>query len=443
MILHQALTVEQRSRSQFNLHLFSFINGFSYMCTGETVVILLALRLHFSDAVSATLGAMLYVGFLLLPLGKTVAARVGGAKCQGNFWVARNLAALAIASSALWSYLGLRTLALIFLLGGSFLFYGFRAAGVVMSQPLAGEITNDSERPKFLAINSALFWVGCFFTLIVVSIVLYQFDSTLSLVIIISIGFILGLFASTFLRKVDETTVISESASKPILKDMLAALRDRSLQRLLFANFAFSVSIILVGPVSILMIKKGYGVSDAGALIYTLAQFGMSALAPLCLVRISNTKGPRKTLISAYLSLLAIPLFWLLCPTHASPTIIIPIFLLTFLASGYGRVVGENSVNHYFLQTVDPPKRVAASMMMSMVSSVFSGLFGICITSFLLNGLARGIEQPVPGDEMIHLYQHYFAIAFFILLMGLWLVLRVIPLPVEKRALKKPIWHRF
>lgn len=105
----------------------------------------LAVKLKCPDYIVAVLGAMIYFGFILLPLGKTATAKVGGAKSQTAFWVARNVAALIVASSAIWHHFGMGGVAISMIVLGSFLFYGFRAAGVVMSQPLIGDITTEEE----------------------------------------------------------------------------------------------------------------------------------------------------------------------------------------------------------------------------------------------------------------------------------------------------------
>ena len=215
MILEHELTPEQRLRSQRNINAFNAINGFSYMCVGETIMILLALKLGFSDVVTAVLGGMIFFGFLLLPLGKVVSARIGGARGQAVFWVVRNVAALVVASAALWHRLGFASLALACLVGGSFLFYGFRAAGVVMSQPLLGDISTEDERPRFIAINGALFYAACFVSLVAISVVLKFTESLLAIALIIVAGSALGITSSTFLRRVDETSAFRESARRP------------------------------------------------------------------------------------------------------------------------------------------------------------------------------------------------------------------------------------
>ena len=96
MIFNRPLTFEEKKSSRHNYSLYNIVNGASYMCLGETVLILLAVQLKCSDTVVAILGSMQYVGFLLLPLGKIMTARTGAAGSQAQFWVYRNLAVLIV-----------------------------------------------------------------------------------------------------------------------------------------------------------------------------------------------------------------------------------------------------------------------------------------------------------------------------------------------------------
>ena len=111
MICNVPLTPEQKQRSQFNYCCYCGINGISYMCLGETVMVLLAVRLALPDWAVAAISAMLFFGFALLPLGKWMTARVGAARSQADFWVARNIVAVGVAMSVPWSLLGWRWLA--------------------------------------------------------------------------------------------------------------------------------------------------------------------------------------------------------------------------------------------------------------------------------------------------------------------------------------------
>ena len=120
MIFKNTVPPERRRSSQRNYNIYNSINGLSYMCLGEAVIILLAVRIGSPDYVIAAIGAMIYIGFLLLPLGKIVAMRIGAAQSQAFFWVMRNSAALLVAVAAGVSTLGFPNLAAGCLLTGRF-----------------------------------------------------------------------------------------------------------------------------------------------------------------------------------------------------------------------------------------------------------------------------------------------------------------------------------
>lgn len=312
MICKGPLTPAQLASSQHNYHIFSLINGLSYMCLGETVLILLAVRLGCPDYIVSTLGAMIYFGFLLLPLGKVVTARAGAAKSQSIFWVARNAAALLVALAAVVSISGMPRTATALLLAGAFFFYGFRAAGVVMSQPLVGNITNEKDRAKVIGVNAGFFYLSCLAALVTISILLKLCDSLAMLTGIVVAGALLGFTASRFINRICETEAIRDSARKPIAGEFRLLFHDKSLLRLLASGFAVNLAVIMLIPISMLALKRGCGVSDTEALLFALAQFGASAGASFLSGRISNTIGPRRTLLYSYLLLLGAGVLWVI-----------------------------------------------------------------------------------------------------------------------------------
>ena len=241
MICKGPLTPAQLASSQHNYHIFSLINGLSYMCLGETVLILLAVRLGCPDYIVSTLGAMIYFGFLLLPLGKVVTARAGAAKSQSIFWVARNAAALLVALAAVVSISGMPRTATALLLAGAFFFYGFRAAGVVMSQPLVGNITSEKDRAKVIGVNAGFFYLSCLAALVTISILLKLCDSLAMLTGIVVAGALLGFTASRFINRICETEAIRDSARKPIAGEFRLLFHDKSLLRLLASGFAVNL----------------------------------------------------------------------------------------------------------------------------------------------------------------------------------------------------------
>lgn len=440
MILDHPLTKEQRQASQRNINYFNAINGLSYMCLGETIMILLAVKLKSPDYVVAILGGMLYFGFLLLPLGKVATAHIGGARSQAAFWVARNLAALIVASSSVWHHFGFHGLAAGMMVFGSFMFYGFRAAGVVMSQPLIGDITLEDERARVIATNGGVFYAACFLSLIIISTVMRYNESIGMLTAIILVGAVLGIASSRFINRVDETEAIRASARRPIVSALRESLRSVALRRLLLCGFANNLAIIMVLPISVLIIKKGYGVSDTGTLLYSLVQFAASAAMSFAVGRIGQKIGPRKTLIYAYAVMIMLAVAWTLVPDPAN-RLVVPLCFCLFMLAGACRISIDNSVVHYFLQTVEAEHRVASSILLSMTTGVGAGVVGMAVSGVLLYFLQDRADVTGGGAGMLSVYRLYFAITVAILLPGLIGVTRLEPLPLEKRRIRRSWWH--
>lgn len=429
MIYSAPLTAAQQRKSQHNYNLFSAINGLSYMCLGETVLILLAVQLETPDYFVSTLGAMLYFGFLLLPLGKVFTARVGAAQTQTVCWVLRNIAALLVGLCPLLYVAGLRHLSWGVLLFGAFMFYGFRAAGVVMSQPLIGDFTDDKSRAKVLAVSVGLFYASCFIALISISILLKMTSSIWMLSAIIVLGALLGFTASNFIRKIDETENIRLSARKPLGNALISALHDSVLKRQIAAGFSINLAVIMLIPISMLALKRGFQVSDNDALIYALVQCAACALMSVITGKISEKIGPRKVMLYSYILMLSLGPLWLLAPTGLS----FLYMMLPFLIAGGTLVSANNATAHYFLQTVETEKRVAASIFISVVTGAGAGVFGMLIAGLLLRFLTDG----VPAEQLLPRYRWYFLLATLFLLPGVKLITRLSPLPMEKRKIKK------
>lgn len=425
MICKEPLSASQLASSQRNFYLSSLINGLSYMCLGETVLILFAVRLGCPDYIVSALGAMLYLGFILLPLGKGATARVGAAKSYAFFWVARNVAALLVAFAAIVSFMGMATLSTILLLIGAFFFYGFRAAGIAMSQPLVGNITTKETRPRVIGINFGIFYGASLISLVTISLLLKLQDSLTMLTGIVVVGALLGFTASLFISRIDETESIRDSARKPILNEFRKGLRSPILKRQLAAGFIINLGIIMFVPISMLALKRGYGVSDTQALLFALVQFGTSAVASFYSEKIDHKLGARKTLLYAFLLLTAIGPIWILAPGKFQPLYM----LLPFLIAGGTSSIILNAMTHYFLQTIPEKRQVAGSMFIWVITGAGAGVTGMILAGLLLDFSTRFNT----GSLLLPGYRVYFGLAFLLLIGGGVFILRLPLLPVEKQ----------
>ncbi|MDD4540351.1 MAG: MFS transporter [Lentisphaeria bacterium] len=428
MIIDGPLSVERQHRSQKYYNLFSFLNGFSYMCLGDTVIILLALNLGCADHVVSTLGAMLFSSFLVLPVGKLVAARVGAVRCQSIFWILRNCAALIVAASVPVTYLGHPEVATTMLLCGAFLFYGFRAAGVVMIQPLLGDIATESERPLFIATNAMLFNIASFVAMLGIIALLHIHEDSWSLMAVVIVGSAFGLTSTHFIRRMDETSAPRESARRPVGSELRASLANPLFVRQLLSGFVVNMAVIMTMPTTMLALKRGYGVSDRNALFFSLIQLVGAVIMSRAVGKLASRIGPRKVLIYCYCAFLLTTLLWAVCPMQLHPAFVwLPFFLI-----GGAYVSENNATMHYFLQTIPESNRVVASIAIAVLTGALAGLVGMLLSGALL----RWVNASFADVAAIHRYRVYFIVSGIIMLPGIFCVKQLPPLPIEKRRLK-------
>ena len=420
MIYDRPLTEEQRRISQKNYNYFSAVNGASYMCLGETVIILFAVKLHAPNSIVAVIGAMMFLGFLLLPLGVIRTGQVGAARSQADFWVCRNVAALLVAVSALVLPLS-QGLAWGMLLLGSFLFYGFRAAGVVMSQPLIGDISSNLDRARLIARSTGLFYAFGLAAMVTISLILRTYDNLWVLVGVIVAGACFGVTASTFIRRIDETSSIRRSAQSPLLPQLRAAFYDPTLRRQIYAGFMVNLGIIMMAPIAILTMKRGYGVSDTQAILFSVIQFAASIAATQISGKVTEKIGPRKVAIYAYSLIFPVCLFFLAAPGTIRSVWMWGLFILPFALIGSMVVSAQNAMVHYFLMAVPKERQVASSMFISVVTGAAAGVTGMVVASGILK-----IAERLFGNGLA-LYRAYFVGAGVLFLAGLILVVRLVP----------------
>ena len=403
MICDHPLTKQQREKSQFNYNCFNIVNGASYMCLGESVIVLFAVKMNMPNTTISLIGAMLFLGYLLLPLGVWRTAVRGAAQSQADFWICRNIAVLLVAASVLVNlYSG--TLACLTLLTGGFLFYGFRAAGCIMAEPLVGDISTDEERPKLIAKSVAYFYGSGALALGTISLILNYNDSLTALSAVIIAGAALGITSSTFLRNIDETSTIRESARKPILQGLGHIWKTPTERKLVVAWFLFNLNMLMIMPMSLLAVKRGFGVSDTNAILFSLAQLAIMILGSYAGIPLTRRYGPRKVIIGGFLMFFPTILFWILIPSGSGFSFLLWLILLfPFLSQGITSVLVNNALTHYFLMAVPKERQVGAAMLICLLTGAAAGMLGMGMASG-----AMSIAERIAGMPGMPVFRWYF-----------------------------------
>lgn len=394
------------------------------MCLGESLIILLAVKMTMPDTLITILGAMQYIGFILLPMGVWRAAKVGAAQCQADFWVCRNIAALSAAAAAILS-LKFPILSWIILLLASFTFYGCRAAGVVLCQPLIGEITTDDDRAQFIGKCGTVFYLSGVIALLLISLALKLHDSIYLLCGVIVLGATLGVTSSGFIRRIKETDVLRNSAKEKLLPKLKENLKDQDIVRQLFAGFWATVAIVTIMPVSILFIKKGYGFSDTQALLFSSMTFVACFTVSYLSGKIAAKKGPRLLLIYGFIAHIITVSCWILIPCSGA-WVTIPLSLILFFLYGGAVIACDNALQGYFLMTVPKKQQVITAVLINVLRGFCAGIGGMLLASgllklsqYLMKYILPYVQKIFPSaTEQITIYKIYFLLLLPFLLIG-------------------------
>ncbi len=445
MIIDGTLSLSQKERDRKNYNRFNLINGLSYMCLGETVIILFAMRMNCPDFVVSALGAFLFLGNFAMPFGKMVAARTGASSSVSMFWVFRNIAAMLVASASLvYRFFG-QVPAIALVMIGAFLFYSCRSAGTVVMQPLIGEITTKENRGSFISKSNQLFYFSCLLCLAVITCILKFYQDLWTLSLIIFIGSAFGFTSAVFLARIVESGALRNSAREPMLQGAWKTLKDKSRRRLLTANFIVSALTAMTIPISMLAIKRGYGISDTNALIFAVVQFCGAVAISYVIGILSGETGPRPILLLSYAALLILCGCWIFSPPRFHwQFMAFPFFLGGVAANGT-----SIALTQYFLLAIPARERMVASLTIYVVSGIFAGLVAMILGGALLSWigtwdfgvLASWLDSHGAGDVLplsrfsswegtaghLNVYRIYFLAVSLILLCGFLPLLRLKP----------------
>ncbi len=421
-----SLPAKVQRRSQNHYLTFNFMNGLSYRCVGETVVVLAALAMKCPDYIVALLSAMMFLGYLTLPLGRFTCARWGATVTQMIFWTARNLAALGIVVAAVLSIVGWYRTAVALLLLCSFTFYGCRAAGLVSNMPLLGCIAQDN-CGRFLQFNQAVFYVGSCISLVAMGWFLQSHRGLASICIVMGTGAAIGLLSVLVLRGVDETATLRESSRQPVLPQLRHAFHDRIFLKLLLANFCLNLCLILAVQNQILAIKRSYGASDWTAMLYSLVMCAGGIFFTYLAAAVVKYLGPRQILLITLTALAGLCLAWWIAPTTLNAWLFIPLFAI---AGGAGALF-DSCVAHYFLASVPRENQVICSICNYLLAGGGAGAVGLIGVGTLLRHL---VPKDLPDAEVLGAYQHFYAVGLALCLLSLWAIAALPPLPMELRT---------
>jgi hypothetical protein len=380
-------------KGRFYYSVFNALNGAGYALQSGNLVLLYAKCLEASSAFIGILGAMPYVGYLFVPLGRLLAARRGVVRIFSSAWISRSVSLLFLVCAPVVYYAGGSKAALGLVAIGVFLFNAFTGIGIIGSMPVSGSLSSGPDRGSFL-IRLQIVNIGITMLAgVMVSFFLGR-DPPLPLyVILLCAGMGIGIICGVFLSKVPEPGGGASARGMGFLtsfKNCLALPRFGLLMVSLFLTAGISGA---ARTFLIVYSKDVFDQSDGMVSLYGAAGYLGYVITGLFVKKHIDKKNPIHLLIlSGAFGLAGMLLLILLSRPLVSHPVISPVFLffVFFIIFG-GTMNREGILNVYFLKFV--PEKYTLDMGMAYFflcagsGIVFSFLAGVFLDQCALMGL--------------------------------------------------------
>ena len=413
----ETLHSENRAEGRRIFYRFYLLNGISVACLMNNMLILYAVRNGMADPLVAVMASFVHLTMPFLIAGKHAIARFGAARTRALGWFFRYVCALLmVAAPFAGRFLPPFAVSGLILLG-AFGFAAFRSIGVAAVNPLQGEVAEPGACGHM--VSSILLCVQSTY-LLSLGLILFCFHYTDALWLyqtILAVGCLVGLYASTLVARVPETTAPRLSAGRPLRGVLRTVFASRSSRALAAAWCTGLAAKSLVLPFMMIALKSGYLVSDFYAVVFTLLMALGTVSSGLINRHVSDRIGSRSVLGGNLLLLMGAAGFWAMAPEVFSFFAVGAVFFF----SGFAEVGIDIGLNQHFLEVIPKEHRVGSSLVMRITSGAAAGLAAFVVGAGLLGALP---EFHLAGMDI---FRSYFLVILCFLPVPLWFVFRMPP----------------
>jgi hypothetical protein len=382
-------------KGRFYYSVFNALTGAGFSLQSGNLVLLYAKCLEASAAFIGILGAMAYVGYLFVPLGRLLATRRGVVRIYSSAWILRavSLLFLVFAPAAYYAGGGGSKAALGLVAIGVFLFNAFIGIGTIGSMPLSSSLSSGPDRGSFLIRLQIVNTGTAMLAGVMVAFFLGREPPLSVYVILLCAGIGVGITSGVFLGKVPEPGGGAFTRGTGFLnsfKNCLALPRFGLLMVSLFLTAGISGA---ARTFLVVYSKDVFGQSDGMVSLYGAAGYLGVVITGLFVKKYIDKKNPIHLLIlSGVFGLAGMLLLILLSRPLLSYPVIAPVFLfLVFFIIHGGTSNREGILSVYFLNFVPEKYTLDMGMAYYYLSAgsgiVFSFLAGVFLDHCALMGL--------------------------------------------------------
>lgn len=418
-----SLTHESREEGRRIFYRFYILNGISVACLMNNVLILYGIQSGLTDPTVAIMASFIHLTMPFMILGKSAIARIGAARTRAMGWFFRYVFAFLMVLAPFAAGAFPQGVVTLLVLTGAFGFAAFRSIGVAAINPLQGEVAETNAGGKMVSTILLCVQSTYFISMVLILLALHASDALWMYQVILATGCLVGLYASTLVAMVPESTAPRISARKSLREMCRVSLATRSTRRLIAAWCAGLAAKALVIPFMIIALKSGYRATDFTVMTLTLLMALGTVASGYFNQKISDRVGARGILMLYMILLMLLTGFWALAPAAFPPLALGTVFFFT----GFCEIGIAIGLSQHFLEVVPGEERVGSSLLMRIPSGAAAGLAG----SVLGAGLLRLL--PELGFEGLDLYRRYFLVILGPLAL-LFLLIRRIDAPLTPEA---------
>ncbi len=383
MMINGNISFSQQKAGRVQLLLFSFMNGIALTFITGNILSLYLLKIGFSTTSVAVLTSFAYAGALFAFTGKWLISTLGASFTVMISWQLCGIATLLIAIIPFAYFQKFITMPEMHLIMGLivFILFIFKSIGTTALPPLMGEVTENDNQGIFSSKFFQLYNLSTVIAMLCLFFLYSGYKTLMIFQILIFASGVIKLLSSLIIIRVPETPVPMRSAHA-LNADRIFSLiwKTKQYRKLLIFKSIARAGLILIIPISILALKKTYGVSDQIALIFACVQVMGGFFVTYIYGVISDYTGPKPLIIINLIILIFICLLWIY-----SPLIFIWQYCaLIFFLGGICLFGLDSSLNHYYLTIVSKEDSVGVSLWFTTISGLVAGGSGILLCGGLI-----------------------------------------------------------
>ncbi|MDR0721243.1 MAG: MFS transporter [Treponema sp.] len=388
-----------KARELYNL--FNVFNALSWSFLTGNIITLFAMRLKASSTYLGSIGALLYMAFFFLPLGKVLAKRFSIIKIFSVTWISRSISMIPLLFVPVVISTGHHDIALNLTLLGVACFHGIRGVGMIGNNPVLSNLAMGPDRSSYMTqiqiINSA---VGMFAGFIIALLLgrdppLYLY----SIIMVVGIG--CGIISGVLMQKIPEPPVEPEE-KRSTLRDVIKhAFSTPSLRQFILILFL----VALVSGVSrsfiIVYSREVFAQTDGMVSLYTVFGGLGNLLIGLAIKFLVSRIGAKPIFIICVIIGLAGMIPVVCIPQSMTDNFNTLVLLLSFIffILNFGFLGSEGIAQTYFLGLVPMELMLDMGILYFLVFGI-AGAGGSLLTGLFLDflggaGVSIGIAFKV------------------------------------------------